>query len=52
MKKVTAVAVLAAAALAVLVGAGIAVYAASCLLTGAFALDDVKTLLKRRGREA
>lgn len=39
-------------ALGVLVGGGVAVYAIACLLTGAFALDDVKLLLKRRTREA
>jgi putative peptidoglycan lipid II flippase len=35
-----------------LVGAGAAVYAAACFLTGAFVLDDVKLLMKRRAREA
>ena len=35
-----------------LVGAGVAVYAIACFLTGAFVLDDVKLLLKRRAREA
>lgn len=40
------------AALAVLVGGGVAVYAVSCLLTGAFAMDDVRLLLRRRVREA
>jgi putative peptidoglycan lipid II flippase len=39
-------------ALGVLVGAGVAVYAFACLLTGAFALDDVRLLLRRRTREA
>jgi putative peptidoglycan lipid II flippase len=38
-------------ALAVLVGGGAAVYALACFLTGAFAIDDLKTLLKRRARE-
>jgi putative peptidoglycan lipid II flippase len=38
--------------LIVLVGAGAAVYAAACFLTGAFVLDDVKLLMKRRVREA
>jgi putative peptidoglycan lipid II flippase len=38
------------AALIVLVGAGVAVYAIACFLTGAFVLDDVK-LLMRRTRE-
>jgi putative peptidoglycan lipid II flippase len=38
--------------LVVLVGAGAAVYAVACFLTGAFALDDVKVLMKRRAREA
>jgi putative peptidoglycan lipid II flippase len=35
-----------------LVGAGVAVYGVACFLTGAFVLDDVKLLLKRRAREA
>jgi putative peptidoglycan lipid II flippase len=39
-------------ALAVLVGAGVAIYGAACFLTGAFVLDDLKLLLKRRAREA
>ncbi len=39
-------------ALTALVGAGVAVYGVACLLTGAFALDDVKILIKRRAREA
>jgi putative peptidoglycan lipid II flippase len=39
-------------ALAVLVGAGVAVYGVACFLTGAFVLDDVKLLMKRRAREA
>jgi putative peptidoglycan lipid II flippase len=34
-----------------LVGAGVAVYGIACFLTGAFALDDVKLLMKRRARE-
>ncbi|MEO7277540.1 MAG: polysaccharide biosynthesis C-terminal domain-containing protein, partial [Sphingomicrobium sp.] len=38
------------AALALLVGAGIAVYSIACLLTRAFALDDVRILLSRRAR--
>jgi putative peptidoglycan lipid II flippase len=38
-------------ALGILVGAGGAVYAAACFATGAFALDDVKLLLRRRARE-
>jgi len=38
-------------ALAMLVGGGAAVYALACFLTGAFAIDDLKTLLKRRARE-
>ncbi len=40
------------AALIVLVGGGCAVYAIACFLTGAFAIDDLKTLLKRRAKEA
>ena len=39
-------------ALTGLVGAGIAVYGIACFLTGAFALDDVKVLMKRRARES
>jgi putative peptidoglycan lipid II flippase len=39
-------------ALTGLVGAGVAVYSIACFLTGAFVLDDVKLLLKRRAREA
>jgi putative peptidoglycan lipid II flippase len=35
-----------------LVGAGVAIYAVACFLTGAFALDEVKLLMKRRTREA
>src|SRR4051794_10503161 len=38
--------------LTVLVGAGVAVYGIACFLTGAFVLDDVKLLIKRRTREA
>jgi putative peptidoglycan lipid II flippase len=37
-----------AAALAVLVGGGAAVYAVACFVTGAFKLADVKALLRRR----
>jgi putative peptidoglycan lipid II flippase len=40
------------AGLIVLVGVGAAVYAIGCFVTGAFAFDDVKLLLKRRAREA
>jgi putative peptidoglycan lipid II flippase len=40
------------AALAILVGGGMAVYALACFLTGAFALDDLKVLLKRRARDS
>lgn len=40
------------AGLIVLVGLGAAVYAIACFLTGAFVLDDVKLLMKRRTREA
>jgi putative peptidoglycan lipid II flippase len=39
-------------ALAALVGAGVAVYGAACFVTGAFVLDDIKLLMKRRTREA
>src|SRR5690349_11243095 len=38
--------------LIVLVGAGAGVYAVACFLTGAFVLDDVKLLMKRRARES
>jgi putative peptidoglycan lipid II flippase len=38
--------------LAALVGSGGIVYAIACLLTGAFALGDVKLLMKRRAKEA
>jgi putative peptidoglycan lipid II flippase len=41
-----------AAGLIGLVGAGVGVYAVACFLTGAFVLDDVKLLLRRRAREA
>ncbi|HEY1606267.1 MAG TPA: murein biosynthesis integral membrane protein MurJ [Allosphingosinicella sp.] len=37
-------------ALLVLVGAGVTIYGLACFLTGAFALDDVKLLLRRRER--
>jgi putative peptidoglycan lipid II flippase len=40
------------AALGILVGGGVAIYAIACLLTRAFALDDVKLLLNRRARSA
>ena len=39
------------AALVALVGAGVAVYGLACFLTGAFVLDDVRTLMRRRARE-
>jgi putative peptidoglycan lipid II flippase len=38
-------------ALVALVGAGVAVYGVACFLTGAFVLDDVKILMRRRARE-
>ena len=41
-----------AAGLLALVGAGVAVYAIACFLTGAFVLDEVKLLMKRRAKEA
>jgi putative peptidoglycan lipid II flippase len=41
-----------AAGLTALVSAGGAVYGVACFLTGAFALDDVKLLMKRRTRQA
>jgi putative peptidoglycan lipid II flippase len=40
------------AALTVLVGTGVAVYAIACFLTRAFVLDDVKLLIRRRAKEA
>jgi putative peptidoglycan lipid II flippase len=36
------------AALTVLVGAGVAIYALACVVTGAYRLADLKTLLRRR----
>nr|NUR37641.1 murein biosynthesis integral membrane protein MurJ [Sphingomonas sp.] len=39
-------------ALLVLVGAGVTIYGVACFLTGAFVLDDLKLLMKRRAREA
>jgi putative peptidoglycan lipid II flippase len=39
-------------ALVVLVGAGVAVYGVACFLTRAFVLDDLKTLMRRRARQA
>jgi putative peptidoglycan lipid II flippase len=39
-------------ALTVLVGAGVVVYCVACFLTGAFALDDVKILMKRRAQKS
>jgi len=41
-----------AAGLTALVGAGVAVYGLACFLTGAFVLDDVKLLMKRRAKDA
>jgi len=35
------------AALMVLVGAGVAVYAIACFVTGAFVLDDIKLIMRR-----
>jgi len=35
-----------------LVGGGGAVYAIACFVTGAFVTDDLKTLLRRRAKEA
>ncbi|MEA3048915.1 MAG: putative peptidoglycan lipid flippase [Sphingomonadales bacterium] len=40
------------AALGVLVGSGALVYFAACFVTGAFSLADLKSLLRRRPREA
>jgi putative peptidoglycan lipid II flippase len=40
-----------AGGLTALVGAGAAVYAVACFLTGAFVLDDLK-LMMRRARQA
>lgn len=39
-------------ALVALVGAGVAVYGVACFLTGAFVLEDVKILMRRRTRSA
>jgi putative peptidoglycan lipid II flippase len=39
-------------ALTALVGAGVAVYAVACFVTGAFVLDDLKTLMRRRAQRA
>src|SRR5689334_4498086 len=39
-------------ALTVLVGAGVAVYGVACFLTGAFVLDDVKILMRRRAQKS
>ncbi len=36
------------AALAMLVGAGVAIYAVACFVTGAYRLDDLRSLLRRR----
>jgi putative peptidoglycan lipid II flippase len=41
-----------AGGLLALVGAGVAVYGLACFLTGAFVLDDVKLLMKRRAKDA
>jgi putative peptidoglycan lipid II flippase len=41
-----------AAGLLALVGTGVAVYGIACFLTGAFVLDDVKVLMKRRAKDA
>jgi putative peptidoglycan lipid II flippase len=38
--------------LAVLVGSGVALYGLACLATGAYAIDDVKLLLRRRASES
>ena len=38
--------------LGALVGGGVLLYGIACFLTGAFALDDLKILLKRRARNA
>jgi putative peptidoglycan lipid II flippase len=35
----------------VLVGGGVLIYGLACFVTGAFALDDLKLLLRRRARE-
>ena len=39
-------------ALVALVGAGVVVYGVACFLTGAFVLEDVRILMRRRAREA
>jgi putative peptidoglycan lipid II flippase len=40
------------AGLVALVSGGVAVYGVACFLTGAFVLDDIRLLIKRRAREA
>jgi putative peptidoglycan lipid II flippase len=37
--------------LSVLVGSGMLIYGLACFVTGAFALDDIKLLLRRRARQ-
>jgi len=39
-------------ALAMLVGAGIALYGVACFLTGAYRVSDLKALMRRRGSTA
>jgi putative peptidoglycan lipid II flippase len=39
-------------ALAMLVGAGIALYGVACFLTGAYRVSDLKALMRRRGATA
>jgi putative peptidoglycan lipid II flippase len=39
-------------ALAMLVGAGIALYGMACFLTGAYRVSDLKALMRRRGSTA
>jgi putative peptidoglycan lipid II flippase len=41
-----------ALALATLVGGGVSVYGLACFVTGAFGLDDLRTLISRRARQA
>ena len=39
-------------ALAMLVGAGVALYGVACFLTGAYRVSDLKALMRRRGSTA
>ncbi|HEX8839685.1 MAG TPA: murein biosynthesis integral membrane protein MurJ, partial [Sphingomicrobium sp.] len=39
-------------ALVALVGGGVVVYGVACFVTGAFVLDDIKILMRRRARQS